>query len=913
MTMPDNSRPLGGTGQVRLRPYQERAVADLRELVRQGARRVLVAAATGSGKCVTPETLVWSRGLKRLGEVWGEDRIATPYGVGQINGWHDDGRRLGFEVELDCGLIIDATPAHRLWVRNMNGYEGWRRVADLLPHDYIGIARGQADFGEQQIPLEEAYALGLLIADGCFTGGTLKIDKQRPVVERIRPIVEQWYGVVGTGARKSRIVDYNENHAAIFSCGNFPPFFKDRYGIDWTYSEYREVPRCVREGTREVVQAFLRGYFDGDGYCDRKPGISTASPRLADQVAQLLLGLGVFSKRRFKRTPCLPAFIVEIYDIEAFAREVGFTSYGLTKDRSLSRLLRLKRNTNVDIVPGVGPLLQSASRLIPSPKRQKSTWRHLWAYGTGKRRPSYEKLDEFIAPLPLCPERTELERISRERRAWSRVRRIEESDRRRIDCEVEEHHAFIGNGLINHNTTVAGHLIHRAASTGHWSLFIAHRRELINQAYGRLLQMGLPEDEVGVIMARDPRRRPGARVQVASIDTLRNRPKPRADIVFTDECHRILARSHRDVAAHYPDAIHIGLTATPYRADGRGLGEMYDELVQVSSPLELIQQGYLVEPRVFTVPQESLPDLSGIRVRRGDYSETELAEAVDRQSIVGNIVEHWHRHAQGLRTVAFAVSVRHSQHIAEQFRQAGVPAEHLDGTTPLEARDAILHRVDTGETLVVSNCLCLQEGWDQPSVKCAILARPTKSTGLYLQQAGRILRPWGGLGAVILDHAGCALEHGLPQDDRELTLDSAKKRTTGPGTGPPLKTCEECYAVVHAATRLCPECGFVFQPPREVPQETGGDLVEVSADGLREKRVAWEKLCAVAATRGFKPGWAYHRYREQFGASPPASFETNVRTLRQTGVNVTKALRDAVHCSAGQVSWETLAAIGDQK
>jgi DNA repair protein RadD len=460
-------------------------------------------------------------------------------------------------------------------------------------------------------------------------------------------------------------------------------------------------------------------------------------------------------------------------------------------------------------------------------------------------------------------------------------------------------------------TTVAGHLIGRAASKGRRSLFIAHRRELINQAYDRMVQMGLPETDVGIIMARDPRRRPGARVQIASINTLRNRPKPRADVVFIDESHRALAKSYRDLATHYPDAIHIGLTATPYRADGRGLGDMYDELVQVSSPRELIREGYLVEPRVFTVPPNALPDLSSVRVRRGDYHEAELAEAVDKQSLVGNIVEHWHRHAQGLRTVAFAVSVKHSMHIAEQFRQAGVPAEHLDGTTPLDVRDGILARLDSGETLVASNVGVLQEGWDQPSVKCAILARPTKSTGLYLQQAGRILRPWGGLQAIILDHAGCALSHGLPQDDREFSLDPARKRRKGAAAGPPLKTCEQCFAIVHAATRLCPECGFVFQPPREVPEETHGDLQEVSPGGLREKRAAWKKLCAVAATRGFKPGWAHHRYREKFGASPPASFALGANRPRQ-GTEVSQALRAAVHGQGGQLSWEALGRLGGE-
>src|SRR5207302_348299 len=121
-------------------------------------------------------------------------------------------------------------------------------------------------------------------------------------------------------------------------------------------------------------------------------------------------------------------------------------------------------------------------------------------------------------------------------------------------------------------TTIAGHLILGAVARGRRILFVAHRRELITQAYKRVLQMGLPEDAVGIVMGQDVRRRPTAPVQVASIDTLRLRAKPLADIVFRDEAHRALGKSDRQLAAHYPSALHIGLTATPYRSDGRGLG-----------------------------------------------------------------------------------------------------------------------------------------------------------------------------------------------------------------------------------------------------------------------------------------------------------------------------------------------------
>jgi superfamily II DNA or RNA helicase len=385
-------------------------------------------------------------------------------------------------------------------------------------------------------------------------------------------------------------------------------------------------------------------------------------------------------------------------------------------------------------------------------------------------------------------------------------------------------------------TLVASHIIASAVARGSRVVFLAHRRELVNQAYRKLIAQGLAEDQVGVLMASDPRRRPAAPVQVASVDTLRNRAKPPAELVFVDEAHRARAKSYKNIAAEYPKAVHLGLTATPYRADGEGLADAYDDLVVVASTRQLIVEGYLVEPRVFTVPDSAMPDLSGVRVKGGDYDEAALADVVDRQPLVGNIVEHWLKHASGLRTVVFAVSVAHSRHIVERFQQAGVAAEHLDGTTPLADRDAILGRLEAGTTQVVANCGVLCEGWDQPSAKCAVLARPTKSTGLYLQQAGRILRPWQGARAIILDHGGCALEHGLPQDDREFCLEGTRKKRGKRDTVAQLsKVCPACIAVLPPATRVCPECGYVFLEEK-LPQESDGNLVEVTAQAAPPPR-----------------------------------------------------------------------------
>ncbi len=463
-------------------------------------------------------------------------------------------------------------------------------------------------------------------------------------------------------------------------------------------------------------------------------------------------------------------------------------------------------------------------------------------------------------------------------------------------------------------TVIASHIIERSVALGNRVLFLAHRRELIGQAFRKVLgcgcsagydhdsllrdpacrSEGMPRSAVGVLMANDRRRNPGAVVQVASIDTLRNRAKPVADLVIVDEAHRALAGTYRSILEMYPDAGVIGLTATPYRADGRGLGEAFDELVVVASPRQLIGDGFLVEPRVFTVPARDLPDLSRVKIKGGDYEADALAVAVDQTGLVGNIVDHWMRHGGDRQTVVFAVNVQHSQHIAQRFRDAGVAAEHLDGATPTAERDAILARLERGETRIVSNCAVLTEGWDQPSVKCAVLARPTQSTGLYLQCAGRILRPWRDASAIILDHAGCVLEHGLPQDDREFSLDSSRKKSR---SAPRLTTCPGCFAILAAATRTCPECGHAFASPEvgdDKTQEVDGELVEVRAADVDEKRAAWDQLCQVATERGYQRGWVYHRYVERFGVRPPSSFTFGEPTQPDTNASLEERLRLSV-------------------
>jgi len=240
-------------------------------------------------------------------------------------------------------------------------------------------------------------------------------------------------------------------------------------------------------------------------------------------------------------------------------------------------------------------------------------------------------------------------------------------------------------------------------------LVLSHRLEIVTQTCGKLYARGIRH---GVIKAGfEPR--PMERVQVASVQTLWVRAMrsaamqlPPADLLIVDECHHATATTWRNIIAAYPDAALIGLTATPCRGDGRGLGGIFTSLIECPQVAELIAQGYLVKSRVYA---PVTPNLRGVHVRHGDYVEDELADRMNSAKLVGDIVTHWHKFGERRRTVAFGVNVAHSLHLRNEFVKSGVRAEHLDGETPKDERDAILARLASGETEVLANCMVLTE------------------------------------------------------------------------------------------------------------------------------------------------------------------------------------------------------------
>jgi superfamily II DNA or RNA helicase len=427
-------------------------------------------------------------------------------------------------------------------------------------------------------------------------------------------------------------------------------------------------------------------------------------------------------------------------------------------------------------------------------------------------------------------------------------------------------------------TVIAARVIERAVERGERVLVLTHRREILKQT-----SLKLPVDH-GLILAglNDDLSYP---IQVASIQTLHARAirsdkltLPAADLLVIDESHHVAARTWRTILEQYPNARLLGLTATPCRSDGKGLGNYFNTLIEGPQVAELIEQKHLT-PTIYYAPVE--PDLKGIKTQAGDYQIKQLAERMNRDDLIGDIVSTWHRYGQRRRTIVFCVNVAHSIHVMDEFVKSGVRAEHLDGATPKTERDAILQRLASGETEVVTNCMVLIEGVDIPSVSCIVLARPTKQLGLFRQMAGRGLRPAPDkTNLILLDHAGAVYRHGLLEDKVQWTLDITK-RADNPTHAKceqrgvkRLLECIQCHALREGG-EPCPQCGF--QPKRRADAIlfADGELARVEAGKKAQttyspaERTRWHAMLAgIALERGYKQGWAAHKYKEKFGAFP---------------------------------------------
>lgn len=412
-------------------------------------------------------------------------------------------------------------------------------------------------------------------------------------------------------------------------------------------------------------------------------------------------------------------------------------------------------------------------------------------------------------------------------------------------------------------TRVFSHIV--AEETGA-SVAIAHRQELVVQASLAFARYGVRHRIIGpAVVARNCAAvhlgelgrhfvDAGARVAVAGVQTLIRRD-PASDpwfkqvqLTITDEAHHLLADNQwGKAAAMFPNARMLGVTATPLRSDGKGLGRacgdgVMDAMVVGPSMRELINRGFITDYRVFAPRTQDL-DLSPENVplsAGGDYSMPALRKAVHKSHIVGDVVSSYLSIAPGKLGVTFAVDVESATELAAAYRTSGVPAEVVTGDTPDLLRMAIMRRFKNREIMQLVSIDVLGEGVDIPAIEVVSFARPTQSYGLYVQCFGRAVRLMEGKDrAIIIDHVGNVQRHGLPDAPRVWSLDRRERRTgsNAPNDTIPIAVCLECTSAYEAFHKACPYCGAVRQPSgRSAPKQVDGVLEELDPDVLAALR-----------------------------------------------------------------------------
>lgn len=404
-------------------------------------------------------------------------------------------------------------------------------------------------------------------------------------------------------------------------------------------------------------------------------------------------------------------------------------------------------------------------------------------------------------------------------------------------------------------SVIVAEIAKRTTENGKNVLFLVHRKELCDQIRNTFRWWGVEMDLCNIMMVQTAVRR----VQKLTPPTL----------IITDENHHSKATTYRKIYDAFPNAYRVGVTATPVRLDGSGLGDVNDDLIIGVTAKWLIQNNCLA-PYDYYAPK--ILDVSDLHTKHGEYDMAEAEEVMmSNKCIFGDVIAHYKAYASGKKAVCYCVSIRYSQMMADMFRNAGIPAKHLDGKTPKQERDAIIADFRSGNIQILCNVDLISEGFDVPDCGCAILLRPTKSLTLYIQQAMRCMRYQPDKRAVILDHVGNVKRFGMPDEDRVWTLEGNKKDNTFQ-----IATCAYCYFSFPKynkegkAVKRCPKCGEPLRAEQERPPKESAEQ-EVHTEIKLEKVTCvpvipampsqcrtFGDLVTYGKAKGYKPGWAYH-------------------------------------------------------
>lgn len=417
-------------------------------------------------------------------------------------------------------------------------------------------------------------------------------------------------------------------------------------------------------------------------------------------------------------------------------------------------------------------------------------------------------------------------------------------------------------------TNFAAMLTDLITGAGKRAIFGVHRDALIKQTANTFDEHGLYYSYIAAGYHHNPYRS----VQIASIPTLQNRlGKYPTDYLFIDEAHLSASAGWSKTVDHYKAAGTkiIGLTGSPQRLDGKPLGAIWDTMVLGPSVRYLIDNGFLSRYRAFA---PAAVDLTGVHTRGGDYVHSEIDDLMSGKAVLAGAVKHWRQFAGGKRTIAFAPSIARAEQLAAEFRANGVNAISLDGGTAKSERQDTFRKFADREIEVMVNVRLFTEGFDLSAqvgrdvvIESVLDYAPTQSLALHLQKHGRGLRR-DAEAHILLDLVGGFARLGLPDDDREWSLEGeSKKKAAGPA-GEAVRICTACFAAYTPAP-VCPVCGLVHVAQGRKVEEVEGDMVEIDPEAMRRARVqeqayaeSIDDLIKLATARGYKSParWAAH-------------------------------------------------------
>lgn len=424
-------------------------------------------------------------------------------------------------------------------------------------------------------------------------------------------------------------------------------------------------------------------------------------------------------------------------------------------------------------------------------------------------------------------------------------------------------------------TVCFSYIAHRTAAAGKRVWIIAHRDELLRQISAALMKFDVPHGIIrgGCVTTWHD-------VQVCSVQTLVRRldQLPSPDLIVIDEAHHAAAGSWDKITSRYATTPILGVTATPVRGDGKGLGDYFDTMVLGPTAAWLTDNGFLAPADIYT---PELADMTGVRTVMGEYDKAQTAERLDKPTIYGGAVRYYTQLAFGKRIIVFCVNLTHVQHTLEAYLEAGIPAASLDGNMTAENRAQVNQDFEAAKIWVLVTCEIVSEGYDVPGCDGVQMLRPTQSEGLFLQQIGRGLRiAPGKSSAIIIDHVGNVgryvdgyfiPKHGLPTDERNWELTKGKKkRDMLPVPG--IRMCRACFIIMPVAARVCPKCGVVIPvQTHEIETSDEGELRRLNiepvtaaeAKSLMENAKSLKDLHDVARRLGYRQQWAYHEYNRR--------------------------------------------------